>query len=327
MKLNEKMPRSPTLPGARRRAHHRATASRVTPPRPRRRRSRARRAAAGSSARSAGCPSMWTGTIAFGIGAPAFARRSISVATTSGSRFHGPQLAVDQHDPGAAVADHVHRRDEREVRHPDLVARPDAGGDQREVECCGPGDGGDGVVRPDGLGQCGLEGRQVGPEHEVAVPDGPRRGLGLVFSHRRLGEPDPRPPSPPLSRPPATAPGRSAPPLPDSVSPVRAPVRTSDTKSQRWCARSRESSGGRTGYCRRRPAWNTGPTYRFRGRQPRGVATRLSPPAMNSEPLPEGGSTMLRLQAPLPDRYTTGDARRAQRLDRAPRRRSSATGC
>ena len=135
---------------------------------------------------------MWTGTIAFGIGAPALARRSISLGHDVGVQVPRPRLAVDEHDPGAAVADRVHRRDEGEVRHPDLVAGPDAGGDQRQVERRGPGDGGDGVVGADGGGQGGLERRQIGPEHEVAVPDGARRGLGLLLAHRRLGEPDPR---------------------------------------------------------------------------------------------------------------------------------------
>src|SRR3989454_12543649 len=51
----------------------------------------------------------------------------------------------------------------------------------------------------------------------------------------------------------------------------------------------------------RRPG--TPATYQLRGRQPRGWATRLSPPAANRS-FPLGGQNMLRLQQPLIDSYT-----------------------
>src|SRR5437764_1347217 len=51
------------------------------------------------------------------------------------------------------------------------------------------------------------------------------------------------------------------------------------------------------------PAWYPA-TYQLRGRQPRGWATRLSPPAVNRGSPTGGQSHMFRVQAPLAERYT-----------------------
>src|SRR5947209_17947376 len=51
------------------------------------------------------------------------------------------------------------------------------------------------------------------------------------------------------------------------------------------------------------PAWYPA-TYQLRGRQPRGWATRLSPPAVNRGSSIGGQSHMFRVQAPLAERYT-----------------------
>src|SRR5436305_7449829 len=54
---------------------------------------------------------------------------------------------------------------------------------------------------------------------------------------------------------------------------------------------------------RRTPAWYPA-TYQLRGRQPRGWATRLSPPAGSRSAPIRGQLHMFRVQAPLPERYT-----------------------
>src|SRR5437588_2646781 len=54
------------------------------------------------------------------------------------------------------------------------------------------------------------------------------------------------------------------------------------------------------------PAWYPA-TYRLRGRQPRGWATRLSPPAVNRSSSSGGLSHMFRVQAPLAERYTNAN--------------------
>src|SRR5437016_4864259 len=54
------------------------------------------------------------------------------------------------------------------------------------------------------------------------------------------------------------------------------------------------------------PAWYPA-TYQLRGRQPRGWATRLSPPAVNRSSPSGGPSHMFRVQAPLAERYTNAD--------------------
>src|SRR5438067_6908716 len=51
------------------------------------------------------------------------------------------------------------------------------------------------------------------------------------------------------------------------------------------------------------PAWYPA-TYQLRGRQPRGWATRLSPPAANRSAFNRGKLHMFRVQAPLAERYT-----------------------
>src|SRR4051812_34725840 len=62
------------------------------------------------------------------------------------------------------------------------------------------------------------------------------------------------------------------------------------------------SPSGRT--IRATPAWYPA-TYQLRGRQPRGWATRLSPPAVNRSFLPRRAPYMFRVQTPLPERYVT----------------------
>src|SRR6266566_8671396 len=57
----------------------------------------------------------------------------------------------------------------------------------------------------------------------------------------------------------------------------------------------------------------SGEDQRLRGRQPRGVATRLSPAGHEPEPPRRGIYNMLRLQAPLPDRYTTATPEELER--------------
>ena len=66
----------------------------------------------------------------------------------------------------------------------------------------------------------------------------------------------------------------------------------------------------------------SGAHIELRGRQPRGVATRLSPPADDGAYPARGGPHMLRLQAPLPDHYTLASDRRARRPHRAPPRQT-----
>src|SRR5436190_21356603 len=61
------------------------------------------------------------------------------------------------------------------------------------------------------------------------------------------------------------------------------------------------SPSGRT--IRATPAWYPA-TYQLRGRQPRGWATRLSPPAVNRSSSTGGQLHMFRVQAPLAERYT-----------------------
>src|SRR5438067_9658077 len=61
------------------------------------------------------------------------------------------------------------------------------------------------------------------------------------------------------------------------------------------------SPSGRT--MKATPAWYPA-TYQLRGRQPRGWATRLSPPAVNRGSSIGGQSHMFRVQAPLAERYT-----------------------
>src|SRR3954451_11474078 len=57
-------------------------------------------------------------------------------------------------------------------------------------------------------------------------------------------------------------------------------------------------------YTKRTPAWYPA-THNAPSRHPRGWATRLSPPAAVRSVLDGGTNRMLRLQSPLPDRYTT----------------------
>src|SRR3954451_21607264 len=65
------------------------------------------------------------------------------------------------------------------------------------------------------------------------------------------------------------------------------------------------------------PAWYPA-TYRLRGRQPRGWATRLSPPAVNRSSFNRGQPHMFRVQTPLTERYTnTSPDDRAARIGAA----------
>ena len=139
------------------------------------------------------------------------------------------------------------------------------------MERRGPGGDRHRVVGPTARGQPGLEGREIGPELELAGPHGARAaastsGGPMVGSERRMRG------------------FTHASILPEREGQEKRPVP------------SRVMLPRRSGLVI--PA-----TYRFRGRQPRGVATRLSPPASIGA-LPPRGQPMLRLQAPLPDRYT-----------------------
>jgi hypothetical protein len=51
---------------------------------------------------------------------------------------------------------------------------------------------GDGAVRADRFGQAGLEGREIRPEDEIPVADGPSGGVDLGRTDRGFGEADAR---------------------------------------------------------------------------------------------------------------------------------------
>src|SRR4051812_49559084 len=70
----------------------------------------------------------------------------------------------------------------------------------------------------------------------------------------------------------------------------------------------REASCCSSGYTQRTPAWYPATYSEFRGRHPRGEATRLSPSGHYRGLPSEVTSFMLRLQSPLPDEYTNASA-------------------
>ena len=147
--------------------------------------------------------------------------------------------------------------------------RVDLGGDHHPLDPVGQGHH---------LGGPGGQQRRVGPVVGQPVPqrlgladvEDPALGVEELVGPRRVGDRAggrPRSASPPLSRPgPLTGSGRSA--------------RAQDAVRSEEVAPRRTYTGGR------RPGIPA--TYVLRGRQPRGWATRLSPPA-TSEPSPPRG--------------------------------------
>ena len=69
----------------------------------------------------------------------------------------------------AGVADRRDGRDEGEGHGDHLVARADAGGEQRQVQRAGAGVDGDGVRRAAVGGEVALERRDLVAEHELAA--------------------------------------------------------------------------------------------------------------------------------------------------------------
>ena len=90
-------------------------------------------------------------------------------------------VAVDEDREGANVAHRVDRSDERHGRHDDLVARPHAGEDQRDVKRRCPAVAGDGVSHADVVGQSALEPPMYSPFDETH----PLRRQSVTYSSSR----------------------------------------------------------------------------------------------------------------------------------------------
>ena len=73
------------------------------------------------------------------------------------------------------------------------------------------------------------------------------------------------------------------------------------------------------------PAWNSGAYIGSVADNP-AVGDQAVPAGHERNPTPLGGIHMLRLQAPLPDRYTLASADELDDLDRRRQGRRSATG-
>ena len=99
-------------------------------------------------------------------------------------------LDVDEHRRRAAVADRVGGGDERVADGDDLVARPDADGQQRQVQRRRAVRDGAGVRRADELGELALERRDLRALRDPAGEDDAAGRFGLALVEHRLGDRD-----------------------------------------------------------------------------------------------------------------------------------------
>ena len=99
-------------------------------------------------------------------------------------------LDVDEDRHAAALADGVRRGDEGVADRHHLVARPDADGEEREVQRGGAVRDGAGVGGADVGGELGLEGGDLRPLGEPAGEDDGGGGLGLLGAEDGLGDRD-----------------------------------------------------------------------------------------------------------------------------------------
>ena len=139
---------------------------------------RAVRAIAKIDCRSQGMPIWCTHRIAR-------VRGVIAASISAGIDVEGRRLDVDKHRRRAAVADDVGGGDEGVADRDHLVARPDAEGQQRQMQRRRAVRNGAGMRRADELRELPLEGRDLRSLRDPAAEDDAARRVGLALVHAR----------------------------------------------------------------------------------------------------------------------------------------------
>jgi hypothetical protein len=113
-------------------------------------------------------------------------RAALRQARLGGRRVDQARLGLDvaEHRGGARVQYRERRGDEGVRRNHDLVARADAGRDQRQRQCGRAGPDADTLVRRAGLRELALEGLDLGAEDECVGRDDPVEGRPEGFAQR-----------------------------------------------------------------------------------------------------------------------------------------------